>query len=181
MPIPLVAAGLAGVLVESLPSIASWIFGNKTGKAVEVVTGAAKQVFGADDPAALEKALAADPAKALEFKRIVIEAEGRERQQAIEELTVRLHDVQSARSQTIELARANSPIAWGSPVVSVSAILVFAGFVAMLFFRVVPEGMKEALCCSAALRRLGTVWCCRTGLAVLLGQQRRTMLAADCR
>lgn len=50
------------------------------GKAVEVVTGAAKQVFGTDDPASLERALAADPAKALEFERIVLEAEGQERE-----------------------------------------------------------------------------------------------------
>lgn len=133
MPLPLVAAGLAGVLVETLPSIASWIFGDKTGKAVEVVTGAAKQVFGTDDPASLERALAADPDKALEFKRIVIEAEGRERQQALEELTVRLHDVQNARGQTIELAKAQTPIAYGAPVVSVLSVLVAAGVVYLLF------------------------------------------------
>ena len=65
--------------------------------------------------------------------------------QALEELNTRIADVASARSQTVELAKAGSAIAWGSPVVSVLAIVVFAGFVYMLFAKVVPEGMKEAL------------------------------------
>jgi hypothetical protein len=118
MPLPLVAAGLAGVLVESLPSIASWIFGDKTGKAVEVVTRAAKQVFGTDDPASLERALAADPAKALEFKQLVLEGEADARahieamrQQDVDQLRAELADVQSARQQTVDLAKAGSPIA----------------------------------------------------------------------
>lgn len=146
MPLPLIAAGLAGVLVESLPSIASWIFGDKTGKAVEVVTGAAKQVFGTDDPASLERALAADPAKALEFKRIVLEAEGQERQQALEELTVRLHDVQNARSQTVELAKAGSGIAWSAPIVSVLAVAIFGGVLAALFLfkGTIPSELRDA-------------------------------------
>jgi len=53
--------------------------------------------------------------------------------------------VASARRQTVELARSGSAIAWGAPVVSVLAIVVFAGFVFLLFAKVVPEGMKEAL------------------------------------
>jgi hypothetical protein len=65
--------------------------------------------------------------------------------QALEELNSRIADVASARSQTVELAKAGSPIAWGSSIVSVLAIAVFAGFVYMLFAKVVPEGMKEAL------------------------------------
>ena len=60
-------------------------------------------------------------------------------------MLARLEDVASARRQTVELAKAGSPIAWGAPVVSVLAIVVFAGFVAMLFFKVVPQDMKEAL------------------------------------
>lgn len=43
-------------------------------------------------------------------------------------------DRQSARRQTVDLARAGSDIAWGAPVVSVLAILCFFAVVAMAMF-----------------------------------------------
>lgn len=136
MPLPLIVAAapaLASVLVKELPSIASWLFGEKTGKAVETVTGIARDVLGTDDPAEIEAVLARDPAKALEFKRLVLEAEGQARQQALDELAARLHDVQNARSQTVELAKAGSAIAWSAPIVSVLAVVIFGGLLAALF------------------------------------------------
>jgi hypothetical protein len=145
MPLPLIAAGVAGVLVETLPSIASWIFGDKTGKAVETVTGIAREVLGTDDPAGIERALATDPNIALQFKMAVIQAEADARRHELETLQTQLADVASARNQTVELAKTGSAIAWGAPIVSVLAIAVFAGFVAMLFFKVAPPGMTEAL------------------------------------
>lgn len=146
MPLPLIAAALAPVLIKELPSIASWIFGDSTGKAVEAVTGAARQVFGTDDPVQLEAAIAAAiPAQALEFKRIVLEAEGQERERRHQEMLAALADVQSARQQTVDLAKAGSAIAWGAPLVSALAVLVFAGFVYLLFVRVLPPEMKDAL------------------------------------
>lgn len=145
MPLPLVAAGLAGVLVESLPSIASWIFGDKTGKAVEVVTGAAKQVFGTDDPASLERALAADPAKALEFKRIVLEAEGQERERQHQETLARIVDVQNARGTQVELAKSGSPLSWSAAVVSILAVSAFVGLLIAIFMFSgdIPPALKD--------------------------------------
>lgn len=145
MPLPLVAAGLAGVLVESLPSIASWIFGDKTGKAVEVVTGAARQVFGTDDPASLERVLAADPAKALEFKRIVLEAEGQERERQHQETLARIVDVQNARGTQVELAKSGSPLSWSAAVVSVMAVAAFVGLLIAIFVFSgdIPPALKD--------------------------------------
>lgn len=133
MPLPFLAAGaaLAPILIKELPSIASWIFGDKTGKAVEVVTGAARQIFGTDDPASIEAAMASDPAKLLEFKRMVLEAEGAEKERQHQELLARVADVASARAQTMELAKAGSAIAWGAPAVSLMS-LGLAGAVAYL-------------------------------------------------
>ncbi len=117
--------------------------GDKTGKAVEVVTGAAKQVFGTDDPASLERALAADPAKALEFKRIVLEAEGQERERQHQETLARIVDVQNARGQTVELAKANSAIAWGAPIISAIVLVAFGAALLAVLKEEVPAGSLD--------------------------------------
>jgi hypothetical protein len=143
---------LIPLLLGLAPTVASWIMGDKTGNAVSKITGIAQDILGTTDADGIERAVAADPNLALQFKMAVLQAEADARnheaqmnRQALEELNARIADVASARSQTVELAKAGSAIAWGSPIVSVLAIVVFAGFVYMLFAKNVPEGMKEAL------------------------------------
>jgi hypothetical protein len=143
---------LIPLLLGLAPTVASWVMGDKTGAAVSKITGIAQDILGTTDADGIERAVAADPNLALQFKMAVLQAEADARnheaqmsRQALEELNARIADVASARSQTVELAKAGSPIAWGSSIVSVLAIIVFAGFVYMLFAKVVPEGMKEAL------------------------------------
>ncbi|WP_299109775.1 hypothetical protein [uncultured Bradyrhizobium sp.] len=133
------------LLLGLAPTVASWIMGDKTGAAISKVTGIAREILGTDDANAIEKAIAADPNVALQFKMAVIQAEADARRQEFETMQAQLADVQSARDQTVKLAQAGSAIAWGAPIVSVLAIIVFAGFVYLLFAKVVPEGMKEAL------------------------------------
>ena len=143
---------LLPLLLGLAPTVASWLMGDKTGAAVEKVTGIARDILGTTDADGIERAVAADPNLALQFKMAVLQAEAdarahaeRLRQQDLDQLKAQLADVGSARSQTVELAKVGSPLAWGAGVVSVLAIVVFAGFVYMLFAKVVPEGMKEAL------------------------------------
>ena len=143
---------LIPLLLGLAPTVASWLMGDKTGAVVSQVTGIARDILGTTDAAGIERAVATDPNLALQFKMALLQAEADARaheaqmnRQALEELNSRIADVASARSQTVELAKAGSAIAWGSPIVSVLAIVVFAGFVYMLFAKVVPEGMKEAL------------------------------------
>lgn len=138
MPLPLIAAGVAGVLVETLPSIASWIFGDKTGKAVETVTGIARDVLGTDDPASIERAIAGDPALALQFKMAVLQAEAQARQDEKDETLALIRDAQSAREQTARLAEAGSAIAWGSPVVSIIITVAFAVMLYVSLTRILP-------------------------------------------
>jgi hypothetical protein len=133
------------LLLGLAPTVASWIMGDKTGAAITKVTGIAREILGTDDANGIERAISADPNLALQFKLAVIQAEADARRQEFETMRAQLADVQSARDQTVKLAQAGSSIAWGSPVVSVLAIIVFAGFVGMLFFKVVPADMKEAL------------------------------------
>jgi hypothetical protein len=143
---------LIPLLLGLAPTVASWIMGDKTGAAVEKVTGIARDLLGTDDAGGIERAISTDPNLALQFKMAVMQAEAdardhveRMKQQQIDEMAAQLVDVQNARNQTVELAKAGSPLAWGAGVVSVLAIIVFAGFVYMLFAKTVPEGMKEAL------------------------------------
>jgi len=136
---------LIPLLLGLAPTVADWIIGDKTGKAVGQVSEIAKNLLGTDDPGAIEPAISADPNLALQFKTAVMQAAAESRRADLDEFRAQLADMASARSQTVDLAKANSKIAWSTPVVSVLAIVVFAGFVAMLFFREVPEGMKEAL------------------------------------
>lgn len=136
---------LIPLLLGLAPTVASWILGDKTGAAVEKVTGIAREVLGTDDPAGIEHAIASDPNIALQFKTALIQAEADARRQEFETFKAQLADVASARAQTVELARSASPISWGAPVVSVLAVAVFAGFVYMLFVAQIADGVREAL------------------------------------
>lgn len=124
------------LLLGLAPTVASWIMGDKTGAAVSKVTGIAQDILGTSDAGGIERAIAADPNLALQFRVAVIQAEADARRQAFDTLQAELADVASARSQTVELAKAGSAIAWGAVVVSV---LVTAAFMAALWFVVREE------------------------------------------
>lgn len=106
---------LIPLLLGLAPTVADWIFGDKTGKAVGAVTGIAKEILGTDDPGAIERAIAADPNLALQFKMAVMQAAADAKRADLDAFKAQLADVQNARGQTIELAKANSAIAWGRP------------------------------------------------------------------
>ena len=129
------------LLVSLAPTVAGWIGGDKTGKAVETVTSIAREIFGADAAGsadALERAIAADPEKALIFKSRLIAAESEERQRQHDELMAYLADTQSARSQTVALARAGSPIAYGAVVISTIITVSFALMLYVVLTRAIP-------------------------------------------
>ena len=134
---------LLPLLISLAPTVASWILGDKTGAAIEKVAGIAREVLGTDTVDGIERAIAVDPNAALQFKQALIQAEADARRQAHEEVLARLADVQSARNQTVSLAQAKSPIAWGAVVVSV---IVLVGFTAMLWLVIreeVPANQRD--------------------------------------
>lgn len=143
MPLPIVLAGAAAALgkvfIDKAPDVASWIFGDKSGKAVETVTGIAREVLGVDDATGIEAAIARDSALALQFQMAVMAAREQERQAALETLRTQLADVQSARGQTVALAQAGSPLAWGAPLVSILVVLIFGVVMYFAMTRVIPE------------------------------------------
>jgi hypothetical protein len=130
------------LLLGLAPTVASWILGDKTGAAVTKITGIAQDLLGTSDAAGIEKAIAADPNLALQFKMAVMQAEADARRQEFDTLQAQLADVQSARNQTVRLAEAGSVIAWGAPIIS---ILITVGFFAMLYVVIrqeIPESSQ---------------------------------------
>jgi hypothetical protein len=130
------------LLLGLAPTVASWIMGDKTGAAVSKITGIAQDLLGTSDAAGIERAIAADPNLALQFKMAMIQAEADARRQEFDTLQAQLADVQNARNQTVKLAEAGSVIAWGAPIIS---ILITFGFFAMLYVVIrqeIPESSQ---------------------------------------
>ena len=130
------------LLLGLAPTVASWLMGDKTGAAVTKITGIAQDLLGTSDAAGIERAIAADPNLALQFKMAVMQAEADARRQEFDTLQAKLADVQSARNQTVKLAEAGSVIAWGAPIIS---ILITVGFFAMLYVVIrqeIPESSQ---------------------------------------
>jgi hypothetical protein len=130
------------LLLGLAPTVVSWVLGDKTGAAVTKITGIAQDLLGTSDAAGIERAIAADPNLALQFKMALIQAEADARRQEFDTLQAQLADVQSARNQTVKLAEAGSVIAWGAPIIS---ILITVGFFAMLYVVIrqeIPESSQ---------------------------------------
>ncbi len=90
-------AFLLPLLLILAPSVASWVLGDKTGAAVDKVTGIIKSVTGLDDPSGVDAALAARPELALQLKETLIRAESEERQRQQDEMLARLEDARVRR------------------------------------------------------------------------------------
>lgn len=116
-----IGLALAG---QFAPSIIKYFTNSETAGAVAgQVIDTAKTVTGRDTPDEAMSAIQADPTLALQFKTAVMERET-ELEKAY------LADMQSARQQTIELAKAGSAIAWGAPLISA---LVVGGYFVCIF------------------------------------------------
>lgn len=119
-----VAPGLATALGGPLAGAAVQVIANALGKPGapedEVLQTLATQGLTGEQIVALK---AAEQSFALEMEKVdaAREAAG-------------LADVQSARSQTVELAKAGSGIAWAPPLISVVILIGFFGCIFMLFF-----------------------------------------------
>lgn len=127
MPLPLVP--LIGLAAQAIPSIVG-LFDRDAAKTVAEVGKIATDLFGTDDPAAVEAAIAKDPQLALQWKLALAGYEDKERQRQHEQILAAISDVANARNQTIELAKTGSAIAWGPVVISV--IITFGYFIVLI-------------------------------------------------
>ena len=134
---------LVPLLLGIAPTVASWILGDKTGGAVEKVTGIAREILGTDDPSGIEAAIARDPNAALQFKTALIQAEADARRLEHEAILAQICDVQSARSQTVKLAEVRSPIAYGAVMVSAIVLVGFAVMLWLVIREEVPANQRD--------------------------------------
>jgi len=135
-------AALLPLVLSLAPQLAGMIFGSKGGEAADQVLGIVKTVVGVD-PTTSEGAAAAvaaiqgnpDAARELQTRlgelhlRMLTEQnreQDQQREDALKELQRRLTDVGSARSHTIALAGTNSPLAYGSMILSGFILIAFS-------------------------------------------------------
>ncbi len=135
-------AALLPLVLSLAPQLAGMIFGSKGGEAADQVLGIVKTVVGVD-PTTSEGAAAAvaaiqgnpDAARELQTRlgelhlRMLTEQnreQDQQREDALKELQSRLADVGSARSHTIALAGTNSPLAYGSMILSGFILIAFS-------------------------------------------------------
>jgi hypothetical protein len=136
---------LIPLLASVAPDLIRWIAGDTAGKVAAQVTAAVQQVAGGDDPASVAAALN-DDGKLSELRlalaRIAADAEAAARKADLDDLAARLADVAGARSQTIALAQAGSPIAWGAVGCSLVVLCGFAAVVVLVLVRPLPPGQE---------------------------------------
>lgn len=152
MPLPLL--GLAALAVQAAPTIAGWFGGSAAEETVKRVSDVAGAIFGTTNPDEIEAAIATDPAKALEWKitvaKIADEQAARQHAERLAEMkaegdrfTQAVADTQSARSQTVALAQASSPLAWGAAIVSFIVVSGFCLVGYMVFNSKIPAENRE--------------------------------------
>jgi len=155
---------LIPLVISLVPSLTKWLFGNQAAATVTAVTQVVHSLTGSTDPATVSAAIAADPALAnqitLQLAQIAAAREQESDASNQAALVATLSDVASARNQTVELAQAKSPIAWGAPVVSTVVLLTFGLMLGIILSHSLPVG-SEAL----ANVMLGTLAAMATAVA----------------
>lgn len=155
-------------LILGLAPVVADMFGSGTKDVVTKVTDVAKATLGVSNLDQVEAALAADPAKALEFKQALIAAateekrlqyqrEKDERDAQLASLQATLADVQSARA----MAMSSGPVKYGSITMSVLSLALAAAVAYMLLWPTTESARWTetivTMLAGAAINWVGTV------------------------
>lgn len=155
MPIPALAVGLGSLALEyGGPLLARWLGGDKAEETYKEVSGVVRGIFGTENPDDVSAIARTDPAKAAELKIALAGIADRKEQRLHDErmaaqkgendrFLAALQDTQSARNQTVELAKTGSALAWGAAIVS---FIVTSGFILvawMVFSQKIPAENRE--------------------------------------
>jgi VIT1/CCC1 family predicted Fe2+/Mn2+ transporter len=145
MPLPL----LLPFALSLVPQLGRWLAGEDGARVGTAAADIVATVTGASTPEYAEAALAADPALrgqlTVQLAQIAAEREAAAHAAQLEALRATLADVAGARRQTVQLARAGSPMAYGAPVVSIIVLLAFGGVMWMAMFQPIPRGSEAIL------------------------------------
>jgi len=133
---------LIGLAATFVPEIIRLIAGDKAGTVATTVTDAVAQIAGTADPVVAKQKLDSDPAALAALQQrlaeIALEATkaqnaelDQQRQDELARLKASVEGTAGARSTLLGLVSANSPIAYGSPIVS--AIVTIGFFVILIY------------------------------------------------
>jgi len=145
---------LIPLAISIAPEIAKWLFRDKAEKTTAAVAQAVQAVTGVDvtapdGAATVQAALAGKPELAVQMRtqlaQIAAAAEADAHKTELDQLQAMLADTASARAQTVALAQAKSPIAFGAPVVSVVVLVTFAIVMTVAITRTMPSGSETVL------------------------------------
>lgn len=118
---------IVGVATKIAPGLLRLLGSDSAAETVETVTKVAQDVLGTTDPQEAEAKLAADPALREQFlARLTADTE---------RYRAALEDTQSARQQTVDLAKIGSPIAYGSVIVSIIVTIAFSVVLGLFMYR----------------------------------------------
>ena len=146
---PAIILALLPILAKYAPSLVGLAFGGSASAVAAKVETAVRDVFGTTDAAEVQAQVTADPAKADALKTR-LDAE-------TDQLRTELADVADARATALALAQAHSPLAWGSPVISVIVVSAFAAVAAVVVVEYGVESPVGQLIAGALIAKFGTV------------------------
>ena len=135
---PAIILALLPILAKYAPSLVGLAFGGSASAVATKVEAAGRDVFGTTDPA---------KAEALKTR---LDAE-------TEQLRTELADVADARATSLALAQARSPLAWGSPVISVIVVSAFTAVASVVVVKYGVESPVGQLIAGALIAKFGTV------------------------
>lgn len=140
---------LIPVALSLMPTLGRWLAGDTGGRVAEAAAEVVRAVAGTDDPVQAERAIMMlSPSEAaglrIRLAEIAAEAERDARAAELEAFRATLADVQNARGQTVDLARAGSSVQWAPVLVSAIVLLAFALMAAAILFKAVPPENREA-------------------------------------
>lgn len=162
---------LVAIATSILPDLIKLIAGDKAGTLATDIASLVQKVTGTSDPGEARQKLETDPAVsaslqvqlaniALSASKAQYEEQENQRKAELAELSRRLDDVNSARTNLLDLAKIQSPISW---VPSAVSFLVMLGFYALLWLLIVQGSDKLSqnqfinICIGALVAAFSTV------------------------
>jgi hypothetical protein len=131
------------------PEIGRWLFGPSGAATASAVVQAVQAVAGTADGAAAQAALSKDPAAAAQLRirlaEIAAAAEQAARAAELDTLRAQMADIAGARSQTVALAQANSPVQWAPVLVSLVVLGTFGVVMWAALTSALPAGSETIL------------------------------------
>lgn len=126
------AGGLLGVALNVAPGVSQWLAGSTS--VAQQAVAAVQSITGTADPAAAQAALAADAGMTadlhVQLVQLANEARAEENRAREADQAASIADTTNARSETLKLVQAGSPMAWGAAIVS--GILLTAWFSSLI-------------------------------------------------